>query len=130
MSTLRKILHVDDEDDIRELVELSLGMIGGFEMFQANCGEQALAIVEETKPDLLLLDVMMPGLSGPETLEKISEMAELHNVPGIFMSAKGRDFIVPHAVENKTLAVIPKPFDPSSLPMEIEALWNQWAQSS
>lgn len=123
MTELIRILHVDDEPDIREVVLLALEVIGGFEVLQADCGEEALRLVGDFKPDLFLLDVMMPGISGIETLAEAHLLAEFRNCPGVFLSAKGSSLEIPDALTN-VLGVIPKPFDVGSLSNDLREFWQ------
>lgn len=81
----RRILLVDDEDDIREVTALSLRMIGGHEVLTAASGEEALARAIEAQPDVILLDVMMPGLGGPTTLSRLQQD------PPTFSAGGGKD---------------------------------------
>ena len=123
MSELTKILHVEDDEQILELSEMALSLIGGFEVAQAPLGETALEIVADVQPQLILSDVQMPGLTGPETVAAIRQMPGFANIPAIFMTAKA-------AVEGlglincpDDLGVIAKPFDPMTLADEIRAFW-------
>ncbi|MBT7445219.1 MAG: response regulator [Methylococcales bacterium] len=70
---LHKILCVDDEADMRQITQLALQSMGGFEVALCADGSEAIAAIEQSMPDLVLLDVMMPGLSGPETIKVIHE---------------------------------------------------------
>ncbi len=83
-----KLLHVDDDADILEIARMSLELSGDIEVVQCASGEDALRTVKEFTPDVFLLDVMMPGMSGPQVLEKMREMPGLKNVPAIFMTAR------------------------------------------
>ena len=65
----RTVLLIDDEPDIREVVELSLGSVAGWEVLTASCGADGVALASAQRPDVILLDVMMPGLDGPATLD-------------------------------------------------------------
>ena len=77
---LKKILHVDDDQDIRTITQMSLEMVGGFELQQCASGKEALIVAPQFQPDLLLLDVMMPEMSGEELWHKLMEMPEfLHH---------------------------------------------------
>jgi CheY-like chemotaxis protein len=124
LSELEKILHVEDEEDIREIASMVLELMGGFTIMQAECGSQALEIVEDFAPDLLLVDVQMPGMTGPETLKAIRQIPGYETIPAIFMTAKLVGFETEALMEDADLGVIAKPFDPNTLPDEIRALWN------
>jgi len=92
MTTIR-ILHVDDEPDIREVVELSLGLDPGFVLQSCGSGKEALAVAAEWQPDFILLDVMMPVMDGPATLVQLQENARTASIPVIFMTIGGLFFL-------------------------------------
>ena len=81
MGELNKILHVEDEADIREIAHMALELIGGFEVQQAALGTIALEIVQGFAPDMILIDVQMPELTGPETLVEIRKMPRVLFIP-------------------------------------------------
>ena len=125
MGTLEKVFYVEDDPDIREIATLALEDVGGLTLKVCESGEQALQEIEGFQPQVLLLDVMMPGMDGPETLAAMKEMGAItESMLVIFMTAK----VHPEEVERyKTLGVdqvISKPFDPMTLADEIRALWN------
>src|SRR5262245_1728263 len=86
--TLNRILYVDDEPDIRAIVELSLRHVGGFDVQMADSGTRALEILDGWTPQLILLDAMMPTMDGPATLTAIRQRPTLAAVPIAFMTAK------------------------------------------
>lgn len=124
MSELNRILYVEDEPDIQAVTKLALEEIGGFRLEVCGNGDEALAKAVDFAPDLLLLDVMMPGMDGPTTLKALRELPELANTPAIFMTAK----VQPHEVEEyKALGaidVIAKPFDPMTLSENLRNIWK------
>lgn len=124
MSTLTKILHVEDDEDILEIAEMALNLLGGFEVAQANRGAKALEILEEFDPQLILIDVQMPGLTGPETLAAIWQTPGYENIPAIFMTAKLREDNFAELMGAGVLSVISKPFDPTTLADQIRAIWD------
>ena len=87
-AALNKILHVEDELDIQEIVKLALEVIAGFSVETCSFGREALGKAAQFQPDLFLLDVMMPGMDGPETLRALREEAMFVDTPVIFMTAK------------------------------------------
>ncbi len=123
MAELEKILHIEDEEDIREIVLMVLELMGGFQVMQADRGSAALELVADFAPDLLLVDVQMPGMTGPETIREIRRMPGFEHIPAIFMTAKLVGAEAEALMEADDLGVIGKPFDPSSLSEEIRALW-------
>jgi two-component system, OmpR family, response regulator len=122
--TLSRILYVEDEPDIRLIARMALQEIGGLSVEIASSGSEALSMIEANPPDLILLDVMMPGLSGPSTLKLLRANPLTADIPVIFMTAK----VQPHEVlEYKSLGaweVIPKPFDPVALSDQVKGIWE------
>src|SRR6202051_527168 len=114
MTTIR-ILHVDDEPDIREVVELSLGLDPDFTVRSCGSGKEALAVAAEWQPDFILLDVMMPVMDGPATLVQLQENARTASIPVIFMTARAQAREVDRFRSLGAVGVIPKPFDPMTL---------------
>jgi CheY-like chemotaxis protein len=121
---LSKILYVEDEPDIQTVARLSLESLGGFTLEVCSSGEEALAKAPLFGPDLILLDVMMPGMDGPTTLQRLREVPSLAAVPVIFMTAKAQPQEIQHFKELGALGVITKPFDPMALPSEVRAIWE------
>ena len=125
MSTLQRILYVEDEPDIQAVAKLALEMVGGFTVKVCSSGEEAVREVTEFAPDLLLLDVMMPGMDGPSTLKALRELKGGANVPAIFMTAKVQPPEVAHYKSLGALDVIPKPFDPMALAGQVKSIWEK-----
>ena len=125
MSTLNRILYVEDEPDIRAVAKLALEMVGGFTVKICENGEEALRDAAAFAPDMILLDVMMPGLDGPATLKGLREQPSLANVPAAFMTAKIQPAEVAHYKSLGALDVIPKPFDPMTLAGQVRSIWEQ-----
>ncbi len=113
---------VDDEDDIRTIGNLSLSRVGGWQTVLAASGAEALEKARTEKPDLILLDVMMPGMDGPTTFGRLRAEASTAHTPIIFMTAKIQKQEVARYLELGALGVIGKPFDPMTLPQEIREL--------
>ena len=123
-SRLRTVLYVDDEPDIREIVQLALGLSEELSVHICESGEQALATIARVKPDLVMLDVMMPGMDGPTTMGKMRADPALADIPVIFMTAKAMPQEITRFRELGALGVIPKPFDPMRLTSQVFALWE------
>ena len=109
-----KLLYVEDEADIREIAEFALED-EGFDIVFCESGEQALEKVVDFKPDVILLDVMMPGMDGPTTLKELRGFHELIDTPVIFLTAKVQPNEIKEYLALGAIDVIPKPFDPMAL---------------
>jgi two-component system OmpR family response regulator len=125
VSTLQRILYVEDEPDIQAVAKLALEMVGGFTVRICSTGEEALREAAGFAPDMILLDVMMPGIDGPATLKGLREQGALAAVPVAFMTAKVQPAEVMHFKSLGALDVIPKPFDPMMLAGQIRAIWER-----
>ncbi len=124
MNKLKRVMCVEDDPDIRLLVELSLGTVGQLDVLCCADGSVALASVTAFAPDLVLLDVMMPGRSGPEVLKALRKMPVMRDVPVVFMTAKA----MPAELESLLLlgaaGLIVKPFDPMTLARDLQPYWE------
>lgn len=125
MSELRKILFVEDDPDIRAITVLALESIGGFEVKACASGREALQEAPAFQPDLLLLDVMMPGMDGLETLAALRKTPELKQTPAAFMTAKVQPAEIEKLVSLQVIEVLAKPFDPLELPNSLREAWRR-----
>ncbi len=125
MAGLQSVLMVEDEDDIREVARLALETVGGLRVEMCASGEEALQKATDFAPDLILLDVMMPGLDGPSTLQQLRLLPELATTPVVFMTAKVMQSELDEYRALGAVDVIPKPFDPMTLASQLHQLWNQ-----
>lgn len=114
MSTTR-ILLVEDEEDIRRIARMSLERIGGFEVEECPLGVHARETATRFAPDLILLDVMMPGMDGPSTLTDLRSDDATRAIPVVFMTAKVQPQEKERFIGLGALGVIAKPFDPMTL---------------
>jgi two-component system, OmpR family, response regulator len=121
---LRTVLYVDDEPDIREIVQLALGLEQGLTVHTSDSGERGLTLARQLQPDLLVLDVMMPGLDGPATLKRMREDPAIAHIPVIFMTAKAMPREVALFRSMGAVGVIGKPFDPMQLSKQVLSLWK------
>nr|WP_136924994.1 response regulator [Polyangium aurulentum] len=119
---IAKVLLVDDEPNIRKIGELSLKKVGKWAVVLASSGSEGIELAAQERPDLILLDVMMPGLDGPATLAELKSRAETADIPVIFMTAKVQKQEVERYLAAGAVGVIPKPFDPMSLPSQIREI--------
>lgn len=122
----RKILIVDDENDIREVAAMSLEAICGWSVVQARSGPEGVRLAQDQRPDAILLDVMMPDMDGPSTLQQLRSNTSTATIPVIFLTAKVQGSDRKRFAEMGVDAVLAKPFDPMLLCAQIaEALgWN------
>ncbi|OIQ69977.1 response regulator ArlR [mine drainage metagenome] len=129
MENLPKILHVEDDADIREIALIALETVGGLTVEQCASGKDALLRVSAFQPDLFLLDVMMPCMTGEETLLAFRAMPQFSSTPVIFMTAKAQHSEVEKLKQHGALDVITKPFDPMELANQILAIWRTRPQN-
>jgi len=120
---LCRILYVEDEPDIRVVAQMALEAVGGFIVVACASGADALSAAPQAKADLLLLDVMMPGMDGLGTLRALREIPATAHTPAIFMTAKVQAAEVVVYKAMGALEVIPKPFDPMTLSAQIRRIW-------
>jgi two-component system OmpR family response regulator len=122
--SLKRILLVEDDPDIQTVTSLALGSFGGFEVRICGSAQEAVACAAQFDPDLILLDVMMPGMDGVDALLALRGIASLAATPVVFLTAR----VQPHEVERYrelgSLAVIPKPFEPTELAATIREIWD------
>jgi DNA-binding response OmpR family regulator len=126
---LERILHVEDAEDIRKIVEVILVRMGNYTVLQCASGQEAEQKAVEFTPDLILLDVIMPGQDGPETLKALRAQESLRDTPVVFMTAKVQGSEIEMLKGLGAIDVLAKPFDPSSLCGQIEAIWSRCQQS-
>jgi CheY-like chemotaxis protein len=119
------ILHVDDDPDILDIARISLSVLADFELVQCGSAQEALAALQNCDPDLLLFDVMMPDMTGPELLAEIRSNTRHFRVPVIFMTAKVGASLADALRKEGALAVITKPFDPMTLGQQIDDAMKQ-----
>ena len=113
-----KLLYVEDEADIREIAEFALED-EDFDIIFCESGEKALEKAGAFQPDVILLDVMMPGMDGPTTLKNLRELPGLETTPVIFLTAKVQPNEIQSFIKLGAIDVIPKPFDPMTLASQI-----------
>lgn len=130
MGELRRVLWVEDERDIHEIARLALELIGGLVVKTCSSGPEALADVVEFAPDLILLDVMMPGMDGPATLQALRQIPAVAQVPIAFMTAKTDPTEIDQLKRLGAFTVIAKPFDPMKLAARLRLEFQAHARST
>lgn len=115
-----KVLLIDDEEDVRRIASLSLRRVGGMEVVEAAGGEPGIAAAEAERPDVILLDVLMPGLDGPQTLARLrASQTGVARVPVVFLTAATEPDEVGRLRSLGAAGVLAKPFDPMTLPARL-----------
>ncbi len=125
---IERILIVDDEEDIRLVSQLAARRVGGWEALAASSGEEAIRVAVRDRPDVILLDVMMPGTDGPTVLRQLRERAETASIPVIFLTAKVQAGEIERYLALGAIGVIAKPFDPMTFPDEVRRLFTEKTQ--
>ncbi|MBI5923442.1 MAG: response regulator [Betaproteobacteria bacterium] len=122
---LTRILYVEDEPDIRTIAKLALETLGGFTVALCSSGDEALQQAPAFQPQLILLDVMMPGKDGPSTLKMLRALPQFADTPVIFMTAKVQPGEIAGYKAIGAIDVIPKPFDPMTLSGQVQEIWSR-----
>ncbi|PHQ25207.1 hypothetical protein CLH62_12735 [Marinobacter guineae] len=126
----RTILYVEDDPDIRAVAEIALVDVGGFTTAICESGAEAVERAPGFEPELILLDVMMPGMDGPTTMQALRKIDGLEAVPVIFMTARLQRSEIEEYRDLGAIGVIPKPFDPMTLSEQIAQILTDAAESN
>ncbi len=126
---LQRILYAEDEPDIQEIAVMTLESIGGYTVKVCNNGREAVDAAASFQPDLLLFDVMMPGMDGTTALTEIHKLPGMAGIPVVFMTAKVQPQEITEYRTMGALEVIAKPFDPMALSETIQNIWNRHVAS-
>jgi len=124
---VKRILIVDDEEDILEVARVSLEIVGGLEVITARSGEEALVKARVESPDAILLDVMMPDMDGPTAFRSLQADSDIQDIPVILLTAKVQASDYRQFAELGVAGVIAKPFDPIKLSTDVAQIlgWTQ-----
>lgn len=117
-----KILVADDEPDVLFMTAFTLRQLGGFDVIEARNGQEALELSEQHQPDLLVLDVQMPRMTGYEVCRRVRKHATLANTPVILLSAKGQQYEIQEGHEAGATLYILKPYAPQTLVEQVTLL--------
>lgn len=120
---LKNILYAEDENDIRAIAQVALEDIGAFHLRFCADGYEVLEVLKQYTPDLILLDVMMPGMDGPTTLRELRKIESCVDIPAMFMTAKVQTNEIEEYKALGVIDVVSKPFDPMTL---AETIKNSW----
>jgi two-component system, OmpR family, response regulator len=125
-----KILIIDDDADIRSIARLSLSRVGGMEVIEAGSGVEGVGKAQDEKPDVILLDMMMPTMDGLETLAALRARPATASTPVIFLTAKAVGDQVERMTSLGAAGVLIKPFDPRTLSQDVRAFVNRQRDSN
>jgi two-component system, OmpR family, alkaline phosphatase synthesis response regulator PhoP len=117
-----KVLIIDDETDIRRIARLGLSKVGKMEVVDASNGPEGAKKAESDKPDVILLDVMMPGMDGPATLSLLQSNPKTAPIPVIFLTAKAMPSELERLRNLGVKGLLTKPFDPMTLAAQLRAI--------
>jgi CheY-like chemotaxis protein len=123
MNDLRRIMHIEDDPSIQDVARVALEIVGKFEVCTCSSGQEALQRFAGFDPQLVLLDVMMPGMDGPTTLKQLQQQFDLTKVPVVFMTAKVQASEVESYTALGARDLVVKPFDPMTLSSQIRQIW-------
>jgi CheY-like chemotaxis protein len=126
---LERILLIEDDARIRTVAKMALELVGGFKVRDCGSGAEALAVVEQVIPQLILLDVMMPGMDGPTVLSRLRASPATARIPVVFMTARAQPGEIEQFRTLGALDVIPKPFDAMTLATTVNGLWQRHSET-
>lgn len=119
---MAKILVAEDETDIRELVAFSLINIAGYQVVKARNGVEAVEVARTELPDLILMDVRMPKMTGVEACAKLKDIPETRDIPVVFLSAMGQEQEIKQGMNVGAIEYILKPFAPDVLMSKVHEI--------
>ncbi len=122
---LKSILYVEDDLHMRTTGKLVLEVLGRFEVRDCCSGREALVAAHNFRPDLILLDVMMPEIDGVDTLAMLRRIPHLADTPALFITARTSPQDIERYLDAGAFGVIAKPFDPLGLAGQLNTLWQQ-----
>lgn len=125
VTELRRVLFVEDETDIFQIIQLALEVVGGLETFGFQSGGEALSKVQVIQPQLLLLDGMMPEMDGASVLRELRRLNGFQSTPVVFLTAKSDPTHTGQLYALGASAILFKPFEPMSLAAELRGIWQK-----
>ena len=117
-----KVLIIDDEEDTRSIASMSLSILGGLDVVEAESGREGISKAEQERPDVILLDMMMPVMDGSETLVALQNNAGTKDIPVIFLTAKAMSSEIEKLKRMGAIGVLTKPFDPTILANQVRKI--------
>lgn len=127
---LEKIMHVEDDESIRMIVEMALVELSDFTLCSCESGFEAVQQIGQFEPDLILLDAMMPAMDGLQTLKELRKTPNGQHAPVVFMTARIQQAEKQQYLDAGAVAVIEKPFDASLLGDELDAIYRQFRSAN
>ena len=122
---LNKICYVEDDEDIQRIVRMSLERVGKMTVEIVTDPLQAIGVIHAFKPDLVMLDWMMPGMDGPTLFRKMKEDPQMSALPVVFITAKAQSRDMAELMALGAVGTISKPFSPKDLPDQLRAIWKK-----
>ncbi len=122
--SLQRILLADDEPDILEVSKIALETVGGFEVEVCSSGAELLQLLPDFRPDLIIMDVLMPDMAGPEVLSRVRQLPDYSGIPVIFLTGVANGIELKALRDSGAADVILKPFDPMTLADRVDGIWN------
>jgi CheY-like chemotaxis protein len=117
-----RVLIIDDEEDVRFIVRISLGRLAGMTVLEAPDAATGLSMARESRPDVILLDVMMPGTSGPDVFQTLQASPETASIPVVFLTADALPSTAARMMAEGAKGFLLKPFDPLSLASRLDVI--------
>lgn len=125
MRPLRRILHVEDVPSIQVVTRVALEKLGGFEVLSCASGQEALERVQRFAPDMILMDMMLPQMSGMELLRQLARLINLQAIPVVLLTGQSRAPADPEELRRLGVRkLLHKPFDPLQLATQLNDIWN------
>ncbi len=117
-----KVLIIDDEEDTRSIASMSLSLLGGLDVLEAETGDEGISKAAQERPDVILLDMMMPVMDGSQTLEALQKNEGTKDIPVIFLTAKAMSSEIERLKRMGAIGVLTKPFDPTILANQVRQI--------
>ena len=127
-NSLNRILLVEDDVDIQVITKMALETTGGFTVQVCSSGKEAIEKAPVFKPDIILLDVMMPKMDGPTVLKALREISEAKSVPVVFLTARSQPKEVEKLKKLDVVDIISKPFDPMTIAEKVKNIWDSFSE--